>query len=1045
MNLTEPQKQIINDESKIKRVIACAGSGKTSTIIYNIADLLDKGKCSPSEVLAITFTKNAAENMRRRIRQISEKKNDFNSINIYTFNSFGNLIISENSFLLGLGKDYRLINIPKSWQIIYRIIKNSDFKKISAGKDVAGFVDSLLHYIRDLKSNLIDVETLGKYCKDWHENLIPKDYRSRALLSDETEIISSLEELILIYDEYEKEKKNNNLIDYHDHIFLPYNLLSRNTKIRDNYIKRFKYIFVDEFQDTDVAQGCLVSLLFNPDYNNMTVVGDDDQSIYSFRGACVENILKFHEWDSFNNNEVKDFYLTENFRSGKKIIDTISIIINKNEKRFYKELSAANNKKYAGVFFNSFKTHEEEAAAIAENIIRLMSKGMKLKDIAIVTRKKKYKTIIEKFEESNIRYELISSRGFFYEKEILFIISWLVVINNLREEQHLLNLIQSDKYKISDRDVFYLKNYDLDNSCFLGSRDAANNNLADAILNHAKNNYLSAESHIRINKFLNDMDFYIKQASFLRLSELINLISEHSGLANELRSDFGRFSRQKVRNIEKLVKISSDFEDRSDEENLESFIIYLRDVARTDEEDPDTAEFSNSNSVKIMSIHAAKGLEFEVVFMPMLRKNDYMARLGPGKFKVPSGLRKDRKIYIEKPQFTSKQKFDEEVRKTVIEEERRIFYVGCSRAKSMLYLSFSEYDSAGEMEKEGPPKEILPFLEDLLNSDNFHICGYETQDLHGQQNKHKTHAEKRTEISISDFYGCINSLSYDAHNFIYRYLNANKSTVSRIKKELVKEIPSVGKRCDNKKSLSHAARKNFSLTELLAFIDCPVSYLGRYVYNIPEPENEDVVIGKEIHEHIKNLTLIGFGKKEIKIPGKSDAAGIEDYLLNLAELNYPQDRIKYLDFYCRSNLFDFKEIAELYTEQLVYWNIDGFIINCKLDRLDLMKNRCCRIIDYKVAESKDGLQENIKSNYINQLKAYICVCSDIYGIKPDKITALLFYLKNNRILENNFTENEIYDFKKILLEAIKRINRYDFSTNKTSICRQGCRFGFLCR
>ena len=179
--ITAEQKQILGSNADVRRVIACAGSGKTFVLTQNIVNILQEGLCRPEEILAITFTRNAAENMRRRIKESLNKKIDFSAINIYTFNSFGNLIISENSFSLGLGKDYRLINISKSWQLIYEIVKKSNLGSIQVGKDTGKFTEDVLRYIHDLKSSLISPSELKKYY--FEREKIFSTFSSSALLN----------------------------------------------------------------------------------------------------------------------------------------------------------------------------------------------------------------------------------------------------------------------------------------------------------------------------------------------------------------------------------------------------------------------------------------------------------------------------------------------------------------------------------------------------------------------------------------------------------------------------------------------------------------------------------------------------------------------------------------------------------------------------------------------------------------------------------------------------------------------------------------------
>ncbi|MCK5567001.1 MAG: UvrD-helicase domain-containing protein, partial [Actinomycetia bacterium] len=246
---TKQQTEIIKSEAPVKRVIACAGSGKTWVLTNSIAAILNEKKCTPDKILAVTFTRNAAENMRLRIGERLKGLEDISNMDIHTFNSFGNDIIYDNSFELGLGKDFRLISGSQSWQILYEILKDLSFSHIRIGKAPAVFLQNTLGFIQNLKNNLISPEDFYKYISE-HEKILAS-YKSRALSSEEEGIIGASSELFEIYLNYERIKSNRNTIDYQDQVFMPYFLLSRRKALQERYRSKYKYIFIDEFQDTN--------------------------------------------------------------------------------------------------------------------------------------------------------------------------------------------------------------------------------------------------------------------------------------------------------------------------------------------------------------------------------------------------------------------------------------------------------------------------------------------------------------------------------------------------------------------------------------------------------------------------------------------------------------------------------------------------------------------------------------------------------------------------------------------------------------------------
>ncbi|MDD3818620.1 MAG: ATP-dependent DNA helicase [Actinomycetota bacterium] len=986
---TQEQLNIINSSVGVKRIIACAGSGKTHTITSSIIKILNEEICSPDNILVLTFTRNAAENMRARVGKNIKTGIDSESIDIFTFNSFGNDIISENNFEFGLGKDFNIINSSQSWQIIYEIFDELNFEYIKAKKKEGEFVQNLLNYIENLKNNLISVSEFREYLDNYTEIL--SSYKSKALRRKEEESINIQRELFFIYQEYENRKMKSNCIDYSDQVFLPYFLLKERKSIRARYSRRYKYIFVDEFQDTNVAQAYLLSLLYEPDYNRLVVVGDDDQGIYSFRGACVENILDFHKFDKFKDHPVYDFYLTTNFRSGSNIINTINNIISANKKRFTKELKPESIKKESEVIFYSKKTHTEEAFEIAEMIKHLASEGVSLKEIAILARRKRFEKIIKALDANGIKYELIGGKNFFFEPEILFIVSWLKIIEDINDEISLSYILKSDKYKICDRDIYFIKRKP--------ENPEEKVSLINGILDSAKNPHISEETKKRLKDFLTSLGLYIKNSGELELKELVSLIVEDSGMMSELRSKFGPTARRKIKNIESLIKVSSDFQQSYSRRNLSSFITYLRDVAKTDYDNPETIEFSGENSVKIMSIHAAKGLEFEVVFLPALWKSDYMGRNRSKDYMIPAGLRKDNSLWKEIKNYKSEVEFKKALDNIKFEEERRIFYVACSRAKRMLVLSYSEFEDDEACSNESArPKEIVPFFDDIVNKDNdgrlrivnreglefirnnydkklynnyydymevFNFAGLTANDDEKRKNM-KIKENKRnnllfTEKKLSDLQkklasDILRKISLDQKEGKINKEGENSSGDEE--SEIIRRVNMAASLIAGDSYLHIKKDENFfPLTQILDYKKCPLLYKWKYVYLIPEKSSEELEWGEKLHKYIENITLAGFNSNRqssntgIIEQGKANNKITEDMIISQFE---DDDTRKCIENFLKSKCWDFSEVESLMLEQLFYWKVKNFFVVGKFDRVDIKKNGEIRVIDYKLSDYFQG-------------------------------------------------------------------------------------------
>lgn len=1092
-NLTQEQNNIINSKYEIKKIIACAGSGKTSVLTRNIIKILDENYCKPEEILALTFTNNAAENMREKIKKSPGNYINADDLDIYTFNSFGNLIIKENSFNLGFGKNFKLINEVQAWQIIYDIFKDYKFKKLKAGRDIGKFVKDLLDYIWNLKNNLITSEALKDYLENNKKYLA--DYKSPGLLKEEEEKIPYIYEFCDIYKNYESIKRIKNYIDYSDQIFLPYFLLKEHPAVKEKYSCRYKYIFVDEFQDTNNAQAYLLSMLFAKGKNKLMVVGDDDQGIYGFRGACIENIQDFSYFPEDINKLVKTFFLTINFRSGKKIIDFTNSIIRENKKRETKVVKPENEEKKSSIIFFKTNSSTQEAEQISELVLELNSKGYKLRDMAVLCRKKRFSDIIKSFKKNNIRYEVIGSKSYFYEPEILFLISWLKVIHNITDDESVVYLMKSSKFKISDRDIYFLKKADdkinepayFDTEeifCKSAAKNIKNNNpeintgfklfskknaLIYAVKNSDSNKYLGDETKKRLALFLEELNYYIKNSEILSLNGIISLIFHFSGLYDELNSRFGVLAKKKIINIENLIKLAWEFEENNFSVSFDSFVIYLKDIAKTDYEDPDFQIISKENSVKLMSIHAAKGLEFKAVFLPMLWESYYKPRRAQKKFyELPSPLRKDGRIWKEKGNHTSIKNFEEELKSSMLEEEKRIFYVAGSRAKELLVLSYPQYENQSDIFKDDANiRSILPFISSIFEKNSSTVfLGEETlnyvsntfdlkpqfysndfgtifNDLFNAADKK---AQKNQEIKKEDAGRGVRSkrINEDALSSSYeKILAENINKISGDAKVLsFSELWNL-----NEKNMeSNLTRNNFfSLTEILTFLECPFLYKLRYVINMPEAENNIAGYGIKMHKFIENITSFYF-KDYLNNKLKNNTSINKKYYdLSCLDFNKgkPEDLkfINYINNFYKSGLLSFELIQNILTEQLFYWKINGFYLTCKIDRIDILKNGLIRLYDYKTSSYEKNAEN---SNYIYQIKSYISGLSDLFGIPVGNISGSLIYLEDGKDMPVNIIKSEKLEIEGAVIKAINDITKKKYPKPDFESCGRFCNFKSFC-
>lgn len=590
-SLNDSQKEAVNHIDGPCLVIAGAGSGKTKVLTSRIINLINNG-VKPTNILAITFTNKAAKEMRDRINNFNIEDSD--KIFVGTFHSFGLKVIRENLELLGLDRNFSILDSDDVISIIKRIMKdkNIDVKDINPS-----FIKNRISFIKN-------------------ENLSDRDIS--LYFSDKEEIL-----VLDIYREYQNILKKNNSVDFDDLLLLPTNLFKNNIDVLDKYQEHFKYILIDEYQDTNEVQYSLTKLL-SKKYRNIFAVGDPDQSIYMFRGANYKNILNF-ERDYYDAHIIP---LETNYRSTQTILSAANSVISNNIDRKEKNLKSVLGEGEKIKFTSSYD-EKHEITLVVEEINKLINNGYKYNDIAVFYRTNAQSRVVEEqILKANIPYKVVGSYYFYARKEIKNLISYLKLILNPNDDISLRRVINVPKRGIGDKYV---------------------NDLAIK----AHDNYISMYEAIDDAKgmqFKNIIDKLRKDSENLSLTELIDKVLDETGMKKELEEESNLENELRLDNLNEFKSITSSFEKKTGSVSLDEFLEEISLVA-------DIEEHKNTdNAITLMTIHSAKGLEFKVVFI----------------------------VGMEDGIFPHQNSFLEQ---GGLEEERRLCYVGITRAKERLYLS----------------------------------------------------------------------------------------------------------------------------------------------------------------------------------------------------------------------------------------------------------------------------------------------------------------------------------------------------------------------
>lgn len=587
-NLNDKQKEAVNITEGPLLVIAGAGSGKTKVLTTKVAHLVLDCNVSPENILAITFTNKAAREMKDRI--ISMVGNIAYQIQISTFHSFGLSILKNHYDKVGLEKNFTILDSDDCNTLIKNILKDMN-------------VDENYKGIRNIISN------------NKNSLISPVEYE-RFVNTDYDKIV------LEVYERYQNRLKRNNSVDFDDLLYLPIVLFKTNKDVLEEYQNKYKYVLIDEYQDTNEAQYKLTKMICSK-YKNICAVGDDSQSIYSWRGSNYRNILNF-EKDYPN---CKTVYLEQNYRSTKTIINASNDVIKNNKNRKDKNLWT-DNEEGALIEYNTLANEKDEAYYVVSEINKLIDEGIDYKDIAILYRTNAQSQTMEKeLVLNNIPYKIVGSQYFYNRKEIKDLMAYLKLIYNKDDDVSLLRIINVPRRKIGKVTIENLIN----------KANDLNTSIFDAI---------SSSKELEFKELIND--FRDKKDS-MSLVDFVSYVLDKSGLLHELESEKTIESETRIENLNEFKTVAYQFEEMYGIISLEDFLSEISLVS-------DITEYkSNDNAVTLMTIHLAKGLEFGNVFIIGLEESIF-------------------------PHFNSFNSEEE------LEEERRLCYVALTRAKNRLYL-----------------------------------------------------------------------------------------------------------------------------------------------------------------------------------------------------------------------------------------------------------------------------------------------------------------------------------------------------------------------
>ncbi|MCI8833594.1 MAG: DNA helicase PcrA [Clostridia bacterium] len=698
--LNDKQREAVLATEGPSLIIAGAGSGKTKVLTHKIAYLIKEKNVLPWNILAITFTNKAANEMKIRTENLLQ--NTTNDIWIGTFHSICVRILRKFIDRIGYDTSFIIFDTSDQKSLVKDCLKTLNI-------DDKLFTDrSVMYEISNAKNEMLE----------------PEDYSNRSFGDFRKETISK------IYELYQKRLKENNALDFDDIINLTIKILMQEPEVLEYYANKFKYILVDEYQDTNKAQFTLITLLAAT-HGNITVVGDNDQGIYSFRGADISNILNF-EKDFIGTKIIK---LEQNYRCTKSILNVANAIIKNNPTKYKKELWTENEE---GTLVTGYRADNEydEARYVVNQIEHLKyQEKFKYSDFTVLYRMNAQSRSIEEIlNREGIPYKIIGGLKFYERKEIKDAIAYLRLIHNQNDNMSLRRIINEPKRGIGKTSLDKVQELS----------EQIEKPMYEIIKNASE--YGLNRVYLNSREFIEQIEGLIAKKDNMPISELIKLTLNITGYTKALENENTIEAETRIENLEELLTVAMEFEKESAENTLAEFLEGITLSSDSDEIDED------QDKVTLMTLHSAKGLEFPVVFL----------------------------VGMEEGIFPGYKSIQEEAG---LEEERRLCYVGMTRAKQCLFLTCSRTrtifgstscNAISRFMKE-VPKEMLEGYEDIFTSGGENMS---------EDNRYNWEYGGRTNSNVKTYSGVVaNSVTKSNSNFGFRTAesflsNLNKPTSS---------------------------------------------------------------------------------------------------------------------------------------------------------------------------------------------------------------------------------------------------------------------------
>jgi len=997
IKLNKSQQQAVEYHEGPLLIVAGAGTGKTTTLVEKIKYLIKNEHAKPEEILCLTFTEKAAYEMEERVDRAMPY--GYFQMWISTFHKFADEILRDDIYHLGLNPAYDLMTQAQSILFLKKNLFRLNLNYYRPVSNPTKFVEGILQHFSRLHDEDISPEDYKKWVKSMcHPELVSgsmksnnkKSQRSRnkfgmteaqTLTSEE---IEQYQELSEAYTAYQQLKIEHDVMDFDDLIYYLIKLFRERPGILKQYQKKFKYMLVDEFQDTNIAQYELIKLLCPPKKSpNLTVVGDDSQAIYKFRGASVSNIMTFME----DYKGAKQVSLLDNYRSNQTVLDHAYRLIQNNNPDtlesklgISKELVGHKKNRKDAVGFELFVHGDQEADWIAGQIAEFKKNNTyDFQDIAILVRANNHSDpIINALKREGIPFQFLGPGTLFKQPEVKDLIAYLQVLSDLNDSASLYRVLSMDQFALDEQDlIMYLSFAKKTSLSLYQAIEVALSFVHDEWWREEFEVYreylplVNEETKEKLGTCITMMKKHLTRIRKDSAGEIVFQFLEDTGYLQKLGNPENEHDQRRTLNITKFFQKLKSMENEIEDSSVFAAVEYINMSLEMGESplasDSDAVQ---TNAVNILTVHGAKGLEFQVVFLPNLVNGRFPTRRRREQIPIPDDLIKET---MPSGDYH-------------IQEERRLFYVGVTRAKDRLFLSASEIYGEGVRKQ-----RISPFVGETIGEDN--VAG-----------KSAKQSEQKEQLSIFDF--------------------------KKKEEEPLIPIPT--------------EVKKLSYTQINTYEFCPLKYKYQYVLKIPTSAHGSASFGSSVHNALQKFYQLFAEDKTVGLShliNLLEASWIPvGYGSREEQKRQKEEAKQILENYFHS--FHTPEIAVMDLEKLFKIKVGSDIfLTGKIDRVDEKADGSIEIIDYKTGNMPD--EKKLKKDM--QLAIYAMAASD-YGLyrKPiEKISLSFYYLAHREKVTVTRAEEDIHNVKLKVREIADKIRMGEFPAHTGTWCKH-CDFRMIC-